>query len=66
VAGRQYLIPGDEHEAATAELAGFGKFGSKALGVQDGRVLLDEFASNPVGRDTVSVGDMKEEPHASG
>ncbi len=33
--------------------------------MQDRGVLLDELASDPVGRDTVSVGDMKEEAHAS-
>ncbi|MHC4047096.1 hypothetical protein RAD10_36395 [Bradyrhizobium sp. 23AC] len=57
---------GHKHDAAAAEFTGLGELGGEASGVQDGCILISAVLSDPVGKEAVSVGDVKEEAHGIG
>ena len=55
----------NEHDAAAEELAALGEFVGEIPRVPDRRVLIGVLASDPIGRQSVFVHDVKEEAHAS-
>jgi hypothetical protein len=55
-----------KYDAETTEFARPRQLGRNAPGVQNGRVLIGELASDPVWRETVFIDDMKEVAHAGG
>ncbi|MHC2380768.1 hypothetical protein ACVIU7_001416 [Bradyrhizobium liaoningense] len=62
--GGRIRLPGNEHDTAAEELAGPGELGGEMPGVADGGILIGAVLSNPIGTDTVLVGNVKEEAHA--